>query len=147
MLKFTHSDWPFEVVWYVLTSQNCSVLSPRVSWQEHNQALEQKVAHFSFCKWRNSKSGQFPASFFFIFVFSTVNTKYVQYKIWLMTRYEQQTSWLGRNCVTNCGTVKLYWLRIFKAPQNQNHENAIINHFEPLVIRDKNSTSTTENRY
>ena len=32
--------------------------------------------------------GPFPASFFFIFVFSTVNSKYVHYKISLMTGFD-----------------------------------------------------------
>ena len=41
--------------------------------------------------------GPFPASFFFIFVLSTVNRKYVHYKILLMTGFELRTSGIRSN--------------------------------------------------
>ena len=47
------------------------------------------------------KNGPFPASFFFIVVFSTVNSKHVHYKVLSMTGFKLQTSGFGSNLSTN----------------------------------------------
>ena len=52
-----------------------------------------------FFKWAN------PGLFFFIFVFSTVNSKYIQYKILPMTGFEPQISGTGSNRSANCATT------------------------------------------
>ena len=61
-----------------------------------------------------SKIGPFPASFSLFFVFSTVNCKYVHYKILPLTGFEPQTSGVGSNLSANWATTNsqnLYELR------------------------------------
>ena len=53
----------------------------------------------SFFKWAN------PGLFFFIFVVSTVNSTYIQYKILPMTGFEPQISGTGSNRSANCATT------------------------------------------
>ena len=50
------------------------------------------------------KKWAIPGLFFFIFVFSTVNSKYVDYKILLMTGFEPQTSGIGSDRSANWAT-------------------------------------------
>ena len=45
--------------------------------------------------------GPFPASFFFIFIFSRQLTVNIQYKFLPMTGFEPRTSGIGSDCSTN----------------------------------------------
>ena len=65
------------------------------------------------------KNWAIPALFFFIFVFSTVNSKYVQYKILLMTGFEPWTSEIGSDRSANSATTAAHKLFIYCQIQTQ----------------------------
>ena len=54
------------------------------------------------------KNWPMPGHFFFIFVFSTINSKYVHYKILLMTGLEPRTSEIGSERSANWATTAVH---------------------------------------
>ena len=68
--------------------------------EQVNSCLTGLVWILLFC-FEKKLNGPFPASFFFIFVFSTVNSKYVHYKILPMTIFKPQTSGIGSDRSAN----------------------------------------------
>ena len=60
--------------------------------------------------------------FFFYFVFSTLNSKYVDYKILLMTRFEPRTTGIGSDTSANCATTTVLFLIVpFSSVTNKSH--------------------------
>ena len=49
--------------------------------------------------------GPFPASFSFIFVYSTINSKYVHFKFFWWPRFKLRTFGIGSNRFANCTTT------------------------------------------
>ena len=66
---------------------------------------DQKISHECHNLVCFLKNGPLPASFAFIYVFSTVNRKYIHYKMLPMTRLELGTTGIGSDFSANRATI------------------------------------------